>query len=258
MITLNRTLSYALKYSPLWLLLSALLACYHGCSGTTSPVADGNGSGTGVGNGVVVGKVTDTTAQPVSNATVRLRTKNFLADTSGMITTTYTDTSMTTTTDSTGTFIFDSIRQGRSFCIEVENQKCACAYGTLYNVTLNDNNKSDTVILSTRMLQKSKQLIGKPIVSGLPPNAYIQIYGIDRLGKTDSTGSFTIDRLPVGECERGECEYKLRVLVVNPDGSVKSLEYELEMKESCDTTTFEIEIEDGDENDSEHNGDYDD
>jgi hypothetical protein len=83
--------------------------------------------------------------------------------------------------------------------------------------------------LPLRVVTPVKILIGKVIVSGMPKNAYVLIYGLERVGKTDSHGRFMITDLPIGECDKGECKYKLLILVPDRANAYKSMESELDI-----------------------------
>jgi hypothetical protein len=213
----------------------------------TSPVA--SGSGTGVGNGVIIGKVIYPDSTPAKNASVILRAKTYLADTSGIPSQMNNDTMATLVTNGNGEFTIDSVYTGYSYCIEV-NDHNANAMGTLFKVKYNT---SDTVKLTTRIMEPVAKVQGTIVLHNLPQNAYVQIYGMEHVSKTDVNGNFEITELPLGKWESNECEYKLRIFIPQPDGTIKTKDYELELETDSLNNIGRIEFEkdDGvDEDDS--------
>jgi hypothetical protein len=205
------------------------------CSNTTSLSGGNNGgSGTGVGNGAILGTVIYPDSSPVAGAIVRLRPQTYLADTSGKPPHSTKDI-VTLITDSNGNFSIDSLDSGLSYYIEV-NDRESLAQATLFKVLAKNQN---TLRLPTRVVSPVAELSGT--VTGLPVSAYVQIYGLERLARTDSSGSFEFCDLPAGNCEEGECEYKLRILVPMAGGGVKSINYEMEVKAGGKVT---VEIKD--------------
>jgi hypothetical protein len=217
-------------------ILSVSLSWLFYCS--TDPIAAG-GSGTGVGNGMITGKVNYSNNAPVSNAMVRLRTITFLADTSGVVSTLHNDTIATAYTAADGSFSFDTVDTARTYFIEVVDSAIN-KQGTLFRVTVPT---ADTVLLPARVVSPVKVLTGKIIVSGIPKNAYVLIYGLERVDKTDSQGRFEITDLPIGNCEEDECEYKLRILIPTGTGAIQSIDTELEIEFDVQGNIKEVEIE---------------
>jgi hypothetical protein len=215
-----------LSVSPGWLFY---------CS--TDPIATG-GSGTGVGNGMITGKVDYSNNAPVSGAVVRLRTITFLADTSGVVSVLHNDTIATTRTAADGSFCFDTVDTARTYFIEVVDS-AVNEQGTLFRVTVPT---ADTITLPARIVSPVKVLAGKIIVSGMPKNAYVLIYGLERVDKTDSIGRFEITDLPIGDCEAGECEYKLRIIIPDGTGAITSIDSELEIEFDAQGNIQEVEI----------------
>ena len=140
---------------------------------------------------------------------MRLRTLDYLADTSGIVSSLHNDTIASTTTAADGSLIFDTVYTGKTYVIEVVDS-AQCKQGTLFRVPVPT---TEAVSLPLRVVTPVKILIGKVIVSGMPKNAYVLIYGLERVGKTDPQGRFMITDLPIGECDKGECKYELLVLV---------------------------------------------
>jgi hypothetical protein len=201
------------------------------------PVAVGEGSGTGVGNGVVLGTVIYSDSTPVINAMVRLRTQNYLADTSGRVSTKRDSVFATVVTDARGNFHIDSVDTQMAYSIEVNDERTS-AQATLY---LNSFLKNDTLKLETRVVKPVKKISGGITINKLPVNAYVRIYGLEKVGKTDSTGQFIITDLPEGKCEDGECSYRLLITSMRTDGSVVSVEKKLEIESEGDTMDIELE-----------------
>ncbi|MDD5674085.1 MAG: hypothetical protein PHC61_07980 [Chitinivibrionales bacterium] len=205
---------------------------------SNSPVAAGPGSGTGVGNGVALGKVLYADSTPLIGATVRLRRQSFLADTSGKLTNAGLGIA-TVYTDSTGAFKVDSLDTLFTYSIEVNNNKDS-AEGTWYKFGFDS---TDTARLLTRIVAPMPRFVGSVKLAGLPQNAYIQIYGLERIGRTDSLGNFIITELPVGKCEQRECEYVLHVLARQPDGSLKASIYEMELSAGLNGNVVHMDLE---------------
>ncbi len=221
--------------------LSLMLIIF--CTSESPTVANSGGSGTGVGNGTIMGKVVYSNAQPVKDAIVRLRTEGYLADTSGKISQMRNDTSATVTTNKDGVFIINSVKKGRHYYIEVLNNYLSTQdFGTIYKITFTGGNRNDTIVLPTRVVGPVKKIQGSIILSGLPQNAYIQIYGIERIGRSDSTGKFEITDLPVGQCKDDECRYKLRVMVLQSNNQVKIYDYKLEIETDKNKNVVEVEL----------------
>jgi hypothetical protein len=212
--------------------LSLLAACAPG------------GSGTGVGNGVVVGKVIHDDSTPVQNAQVYLRSEQYLADTSGAFSTIRTDTTVNCTTDSQGCFRIDSVKKGNTYLIEVIDSKDSTGNsGVLYVIDITKDAVEDTFYLSTETVKPLKTIKGTLTLQGLPQNAYVLIYGMERYAKTDSIGKFTITDLPVGNCEDAKCDYDLEVLDIQADGTITPFKYELEILRDNAERIIYVELE---------------
>jgi hypothetical protein len=233
--------------SRLLTLASLSIALVFSCTGESPSIAGNGGSGTGVGNGTIMGKVIHSDSTPVKNAVVRLRTDTYLADTCGKIPLMRNDTFAMVSTNSAGVFIIDSVRSGVSYCIEaLDRDSVSQNTGTFYKVDIAKEDSLDTVRLSTRVVEPVKEIKGT-ILTGFPKNAYIQIYGIERISKTDSLGRFELIDLPFGECERGECEYKLRILIPLINGTFKvynNVELEIQIDSNGNIKDVELELDD--------------
>jgi hypothetical protein len=209
----------------------------------SSPTAAG-GSGTGIGNGVLMGRVLHADSSAVKNAVVRLRTEKFLPDTSGKILSVRNDTTVTATTNNDGRFFIESIQKDRSYYIEILDEKQGeYDSGTVYFFKYNPLNNVDTVALGTKIVEQLKDIQGSILLHGLPQNAYVQVYGLERVGRTDSLGRFEIKNLPPGDCENGKCEYELHVLIVQKDGTIVHQDYELEILWNTSGRVIQVELE---------------
>jgi hypothetical protein len=140
------------------------------------------------------------------------------------------------TTDSSGAFQVNRLTSG-SYSIAITAPDSNT--GTLYRCNLQG---AETIALEKRILEPLIKLSGAITLSGLPENGWVQIYGIEALGKIDGNGDFTIDHLPIGDCSHHECEYKLRILI-DSSGVVVAKDYELELEWNSSGTLVEIELE---------------
>jgi hypothetical protein len=202
--------------------------------------ADG-GSGTGVGNGMVTGRVIYPDSTPVVGAVVRLRANAYLADTSGSIPVARSATLCQTVTDSLGNFNMDSLDTGGGYSIEVVDYQTQVR-GTLYRTSFPSGNTNK---LETRVVTPVTKIKGSVVISGLPQNAYVQVYGMERLSRTDADGNFVIQDLPLGRCENLECEYKLRIFSPVAGGGVKSVDMELEVNADPNGNIISVELDTG-------------
>jgi hypothetical protein len=213
------------------------IALFGRCS--QAPVTLDGGSGTGVGNGVITGQVLHQDGSTVQNGIVRMRSTGYLADTSGTVSTLRNDSIATVITDAQGRFEIDSVDTSKEYCIEVMDT-IRHELGTLYKV---DIPRIDTVRLATRTVTPLKILQGTITVGGLPKNAYVLLFGLERVDRADSTGKFVITDLPLGNCEFGECEYRCRVIFTDTTGMVQVVDTELEIEFDPLGNIREVELE---------------
>jgi hypothetical protein len=209
---------------------------------TKAPLSVDKGSGTGVGNGVILGTVLYSDSRAVQGAVVRLRTTSFFADTSGTPSLIQNDTIATVATDSSGRFHIDSVDTGRTYFVEVNDNK-ALDQGTLFKVIMA---RPDTVRLPPRIVTPMKVLKGTIRISGLPANAYVLIYGLERGSRVNANGTFEISDLPLGKCEEGECEYRVRIIMQKSDGTILSVDSQLDIEFDAQGNIKEVELELGD------------
>lgn len=115
--------------------------------------------------------------------------------------------------------------------------------GTLYRLDYDTTQEHDTIFLGTHIMEPLKELQGRIVLFGLPQNAYVLIYGLERICKTDSLGQFVITDLPVGDCEDNECEYKMMVFAPDINMNLIPHEYELEIEHDTADSIIRIELE---------------
>ena len=225
----HRLLTVVKSVIPVALAAAHLLSC-------NAPVA---GGGTGVGNGIT-GKVSHPDGTPAIGATVLIRPDYYVQDTTGIPALPSAGVIVNCTTDSSGEFRADSLQQG-NYSIEVFDKDSSL--GTLYRLYHSDDSLDE---LESRVLTPLKTITGDIIISGLPQNAWVQMYGIEKLGKTDQAGRFVINELPLGDCEHNECEFILRILIVR-NGTVTADDYQLEIEWNSAGDIVEVELELGED-----------
>jgi hypothetical protein len=210
----------------------------YSCGGTN--LVGNTGSGTGVGNGYISAQILHPDYTPVKNATVRLRSVNYVADTTTSGNKIQNDTTVNTKTDVFGQFRIDSIRNNKTYYIEVLSDDAnKDDSGTLYIV----NKDTSSLELEPRVIAPVKHIEGTIVISSLPSNALIQVYGIERVTRSNPAGKFEINDLPVGKCEENECEFKLKVTIPQKDGTVKIYKSELEIKFDSNNNIIKTEFE---------------
>ena len=176
-------------------LIPGILSCSIGLVDT--------GGGSELGNGVIAGTIYNSNGTPASNASVLLRRKDFLKDTSEAIFITEYIDSADTFTDNEGIFCFDSVDTGK-YCIEAA---IGDSLAVLLECELTE--EDSIIIIPDDTLAPVGKIIGNVSLYG-GPNAkrFVQVYGLDRVVETDTTGNFTID-VPEGE-------FKLRIVMGMP------------------------------------------
>jgi hypothetical protein len=177
----------------LLILEMAAMLCILGCS---TSLTDGGGSGTEVGV-QISGSLIDNQGQPVSGAIIRLRTDDYLADTtqtkqsSGLSLITKAET----TTDSLGNFRIDSVDTGK-FTIEANYQNSHGAVMTCENVPTEHYTKIPTAVINP-LATISGSIKMDPIDGASRTNSYVKIFGLERITKADSLGRFSL-KVPAG------------------------------------------------------------
>lgn len=149
---------------------------------------DTSGTGSHAGNGIIQAQVVHSDSSNAKSAKVYIRKSSFLKDFTNRSEDIYVET------DSAGFFNFE-IKEDDSYTIEIID-----SLGNALIARCTTNTKLlDTLDLGLLVLQKFSYLFGEIDISGIDNDAYVQVYGLDKISKVDSTGSFTIDSMPYGE-----------------------------------------------------------
>jgi hypothetical protein len=143
-------------------------------------------------NGIVVsGIATSPEGGPVSGAKVFIQTVDFLKDTSEVNVVPVPEA----ITDNSGMFVIDSVFSGTYYIVINDHGKNAVRF--MCDIKPAD---SDPINLGTIGLLPSAGfygLIDRSDIS-IEENVYVQIYGIDRVSLTDTSGEFLFGGLPAG------------------------------------------------------------
>ena len=173
-----------------------------GCS--IGPNVADSGSGIGTGNPAVLGKIVTETGTSASGVKVILRRQDFLKDTSFASESYRYIDSAETVTGVDGTFRFDSVDSGEYYIEAISGETSAVLIDC-------DISQDDSLcILQDALLAPLKKITGMVFIYGGPyVQRYIQVYGLDRVVKTDTEGTFEIS-VPAGL-------YKLQVITGNEE-----------------------------------------
>ncbi|WP_407443819.1 DUF2341 domain-containing protein [Fibrobacter sp.] len=109
------------------------------------------------------------------------------------------------TTDSLGQIRIDSLQSETAF-LEMVNEGA----GVFQEISRKKIGNGETVVLK---LEKTGAISGKVELPEGEDFAWVQIYGTDRLVKTDSTGAFSLDSLP-------PFEYRVRAIVTEDEAAI--------------------------------------
>src|SRR3989339_11285 len=183
------------------LILTAFLLVLFSCE--KKPTDVGGGVETGNTSAMVMGKLYLADGHtPAANATLHIRKKTVLADTSEAgLHKVLADTAATVTTDDTGGFAIDSINPGLYVIEGAEDS----------NVVLIDSvavtSQDSTVVLPPDTLKPAGALKGVIYLSegGDPRKVFILAFGIDRFSGVNADGSFKFSSL-------AEARYNLRII----------------------------------------------
>src|SRR3989339_1676222 len=183
------------------LILTAFLLVLFSCE--KKPTDVGGGVETGNTSAMVMGKLYLADGHtPAANATLHIRKKTVLADTSEAgLHKVLADTAATVTTDDTGGFAIDSINPGLYVIEGAEDS----------NVVLIDSvavtSQDSTVVLPPDTLKPAGALKGVIYLSegGDPRKVFILAFGIDRFAGVNTDGSFKFSNLAEGK-------YDLRII----------------------------------------------
>ena len=188
------------KFHKIFAFAILAVALFLSCN-KNNPTA-GKGSGTETGNAMVIGKLYYKNGNPAANATLHIRKKTVLADTTGAgLHKVLVDTAAAVTTNDTGGFTIDSINPG---LYVIEGAKDS-------NVVLIDSvtvkSKDSTVVLPPDTLRPAGALKGIIYLSegGDPRKVFILAFGIDRFAGVNLNGSFKFSNLAEGR-------YDLRII----------------------------------------------
>ena len=173
----------------------AIATWFFGCSKPTDNDHAGDGSQTG--NAAVVGKLYLPDGHtPAAHATLHLRKKSTLADTSGAsLPKVLADTTATVTTNDTGGFAIDSINPGL-YVIEGAKDSDVVLIDSVRVQSLDS-----TVTLPPDTLKPAGALKGLIYLSegGDPRKVFILAFGIDRFAGVNADGSFKFSNLAEGK-----------------------------------------------------------
>jgi len=149
----------------------------------------------------VMGKLVDTTGNPVANATVHIRKKTTLADTSGSGLGKILADTATVTTDDTGGFIMEKIDLG---LYVIEGAKDSDMV-LIDSVEIKEKNTKKQLHPDT--LKHAGALKGIVYLSegGDPRKVFVLAFGIDRFASVDTNGMFKFSNLAKGR-------YNLRLI----------------------------------------------
>jgi Leucine-rich repeat (LRR) protein len=179
-------------------LLSALTFLWlgNGCLYDAFPIdePDRMAGGGGLETVGVRGSAAYENGTPVVGARVILRPKEFLADTAGPLKK-VSIVLAETETDAKGGYAIDSVETG-DYLIEVNDQRTQAAV-----MPANVSRLIDGVIhrVAPATLKSVGTLTGRVLAGSLPiGDAYVQIFGMERVVKTDALGRFAFDNLPEG------------------------------------------------------------
>lgn len=167
-----------------WIIYTLFSLLFWSCSDDVS------GTASQAGNGIVSGIATDTNGTAVANATVWLRTSDFLADTSGDSTEPF-----ETYSDDTGYFVFDSIPEGE-FTIEVRQSDSLL---TMHRFAMASHTPHTS--LGTLVLDKSGSYLGTVDPSTNPDESpmHVRVFGLNLHTKVNFLGDFFFPHLPAGD-----------------------------------------------------------
>jgi hypothetical protein len=151
--------------------------------------------GTGTETENVAGILYNADGSRAANATVHIRKKSTLADTSGILKKVFAD-SVTVTTDDSGKFAIDSLDTG-TYVIEGSDGG--------NNLALNDSvvvpsDTDSTVVVPPDTLKPAGAIKGviKLSEGGDPRKVFVLAFGIDRFARVNADGSFKFEKLAEG------------------------------------------------------------
>ncbi len=181
-----------LRILHLFCILSILLLMYTGC--TLSTGDDIAGTGSQAGNGKVVATVLGPEEIPVIGAEVYIRKSDFLKDTTEISSTKISDA----ITDSKGSFELDSVIPGTYF-IEINDgiANALLMECVKESTSVADSNVTDLGNLVLQPVASFNGTVERENISDMVA-IYIQMYGLDRAQKADTSGKFLFTGVPSG------------------------------------------------------------
>jgi voltage-gated potassium channel Kch len=188
-------------------LLAAGVACMMIGMQCSNPVQTA-GNGSDVGNGMVAGLIVDQNGSPVKGATVYIRRRSTLADTSTPLSAgtmgalaKRAATEDTVTTNDSGAFAIDSVDTGTYVVEGVSGDNLSLTD----SVTVTD--PDSTLTLEADTLKPAGAIKGVIRLSegGDPRKVFVLAFGIDRFARVEADGSFRFSSL-------AEAAYDLRII----------------------------------------------
>lgn len=147
-------------------------------------------------------KFVDSDSTPVARAVARIRPSWYVQS---LESNAIKESVIEFTTDSLGQIRIDSLQSETAF-LEMVNEGA----GIFQKISRKKIGNGETVVLK---LEKTGAISGKVELPEGEDFAWVQIYGTDRLVKTDSTGAFTLDSLP-------PFEYHVRAIVTENEAAI--------------------------------------
>jgi hypothetical protein len=190
------------------------------------------GNSTQTGNGMIAGVIYNKDGSFARNAKVTLRKKKSLADTSGVLLKKLAapDTAAATTNDS-GKFVIDSIDTGVYIVVGTDGGN---------NLSQNDSvpvkNKDSTVALPPDTLKPAGAIKGVINLSegGDPRKVIVLAFGVDKLARVNTDGSFKISFLAEGK-------YDLRLIsTLDNYGVLDTLNIHVKSADTTNLDTIQI------------------
>lgn len=173
------------------ILVSILVLFWVGCFDNTGHA----GGSSSDGEAKVAGLAIYEDGTPAIGARLRVRSQAYLLDPAKAGLAKTKDTAFDTATGRDGTFDISGLAPG-SYSLEVNDGNGKAAH---LDVTMANGGSEPPADRSIAVLRMTGAVKGTMTGAGGPGGAIIQVYGLDRAAKTDSTGEFLLADMPVGE-----------------------------------------------------------